>query len=244
MGPLTRYVEDAAAMLDVMAGRAKQDEGPNSCLSAIQESPKALRIRLLSDTPLGEMDPEILGNIRKVADILRSLGHQVDETPPPQITLDEFLPIWQYAISSIPTLSDRFVQPITRWIRSEGRVLGFEQAEATRQKLALRIKETFADADILMSATVPIVAPLIGSFSQTEQAQVSFAKAATLGSLTAGFNLTQGPAATLPIALTKSGLPIGLQIGGQPGNDHLILSLSRQIEKLLPWHERSSPNYG
>ena len=50
MGPLTRYVEDAAAMLDVMAGRAKQDEGSDSCLGATKGSPKALRIRLLNDT--------------------------------------------------------------------------------------------------------------------------------------------------------------------------------------------------
>ena len=243
MGPLARYVEDAAAMLDVMAGRPQQIGGSNSCLAATQKNPSALHIHLLVDTPLGKVDPEIIENVRSVANTLRTLGHRVDEVPPPQIDLEEFLPLWQYAISGIPTISDRYTQPITRWIRAEGRQVSFSQAEAIRQKLALRIKETFADADILMSATVPSVAPVIGSIRQNNQPEIAFSQAAHLGSLTAGFNLSQGPAASLPIGLSKAGLPIGLQIGGQPGADHLILSLSRQIERILPWHKRRAPDY-
>ena len=243
MGPLARYVEDAAAMLDVMAGRPGQDAGPQSCLTAARKMPPSLRIRLLIDTPLGQIDPEILSATRSFADTLRSLGHQVDEGSAPQIELDEFLPIWQYTVSGVKTVSDRYIQSITRWVRERGQEVTLEHAETRRRQLALRVEKSFADADILMSPTVPCVAPLIGSYSHQASPKSAFSEAAQLGSLTAGFNLTQGPAASLPIGLSKTGLPIGLQIGSYPGKDHLILSLSRQIEKVRPWHDRDPTDF-
>lgn len=241
MGPLARYVEDAAAMLDVMAGYPMQNAGEHSCLAATRQTPPPLHIRLLIDTPIGEIDPEILSTIRRVADLLKSLGHTVDEGPSPKIELEEFLPIWKYAISGIRTFSDRYTQPITRWLRTEGEAVSFEKADARRHELVSRIDASFAGADVVMSATVPSVAPLIDTYTQLDMPDYAFSQAAQLGSLTAGFNLSQGPAASLPVGLTKVGLPLGLQIGSRPGQDHLILALSRQIETALPWHERRSP---
>lgn len=241
MGPLARYVEDAAAMLDVMAGFPMQEVGPKSCLAATKTPPKALRIRLMIDTPLGEIDSDILSATQTFADTLRSLGHTVDEGPAPKITLEEFLPLWQFAISTIRTFSDAYTQPITRWVRQGGKNINFERAEARRLELAQRIKESFDGADILMSATVPTVAPLIGEYNKSNDPKEAFYRAARLGSLTAGFNITRGPAATLPLGLTKGGLPFGIQIGAHPGQDHLILSLSRQIEMSIPWHEYLAP---
>jgi amidase len=243
MGPLARYVEDAAAMLDVMAGHHTQVIKPGSCLSAAQKMPKNLRIRLLTDTPIGTIDSNILAPIRDFADSLRSLGHTVEEGPAAKVSIKEFLPIWQYSVSGIHTLSDRYVQPITRWVRKNGQSVTFDMAEARRLALVKRIEDSFGDVDILMSPTVPSVAPLIGAYDLLTDPKQAFYEAANLGSLTAAFNLTHGPAASLPIGLTDDGLPFGVQIGAYPGQDNLLLSLSRQIEDHLPWHNRRAPKY-
>jgi len=243
MGPLARYVEDAAAMLDVMSGHPTQEVRPDSCLAAARRSPDSLRIRLMIDTPIGTIDPEILSGVRTFADTLRSLGHTVDEGTSSKVMLEEFLPIWQYSVSRIPCLSDRYVQPITRWVRSGGQNVTFDMAETRRLEFVKRIEESFGGADILMSATVPTVAPNIGSYDRPTDPERAFYDAANLGALTAAFNLTHAPAASLPIGLTEAGLPFGVQIGAHPGQDHLILSLSRQIEEALPWQNRRAPGY-
>ena len=238
MGPLSRYVEDAAAMLDVMAGSPMQEVHADSCQSAIQKEPGDLRIRLLTNTSLGDIDPEILEATRELAQTLRSLGHTVEEGEAPPISLEDFLPIWRFAISGVRTLSDRSLQAVTRWLRAEDIQVTFAVAEARRVALAKRMEDAFKGADILLTPTVPSSAPLIGAFKAFKNPEDAFSEAARFGSLTAGFNITQGPAATIPIGLTKIGLPIGAQIGARVGKDHLILSLSRQIESALPWHTR------
>ena len=49
------------------------------------------------------------------------------------------------------------------------------------------------------------------------------------------FNLTQQPAASVPAGLTQAGLPVGLQIVGRRGEDHLVLRAARAVERALPF---------
>ena len=243
MGPLAHYVEDAAALLDVMRGHPQRDAGLSSCLAATQRRPPSLRIRLMTDTPIGPIDPELLSAVREVAETLRALGHTVDEGVSSKVKIEEFLPLWSFATSGIRTLSDRFLQPITRWVREGARGVTFEMAEALRQELVKRIDQSFGDAEILLSPTVPTIAPKIGTYDRPDEPERAFREAAQLGSLTAAFNLNHGPAASLPLGLTASGHPFGVQLGAHPGQDHLILSLSRQLEEALPWHDRRPSGY-
>ncbi len=56
-------------------------------------------------------------------------------------------------------------------------------------------------------------------------------------------NITGQPAISLPLAWSKSGLPIGVQFVGRFGEEHLLLQLAAQIEKAEPWNKRP-PVYG
>jgi aspartyl-tRNA(Asn)/glutamyl-tRNA(Gln) amidotransferase subunit A len=46
--------------------------------------------------------------------------------------------------------------------------------------------------------------------------------------------LTQQPAASIPCGLTKSGLPVGLQVVGPRYGDALVLRAARAFEKTHP----------
>jgi aspartyl-tRNA(Asn)/glutamyl-tRNA(Gln) amidotransferase subunit A len=48
------------------------------------------------------------------------------------------------------------------------------------------------------------------------------------------FNLTQQPAISIPVGLTKSGLPIGLQVAGRRFQDALVLRAANAIH--YHWH--------
>jgi Asp-tRNA(Asn)/Glu-tRNA(Gln) amidotransferase A subunit family amidase len=57
-------------------------------------------------------------------------------------------------------------------------------------------------------------------------------------------NITGQPAISLPLAWSKSGLPIGAQFVGRFGEEHLLLQLAAQIEKAEPWSNKRPPVYG
>ena len=81
--------------------------------------------------------------------------------------------------------------------------------------LVARIETVFSDADVLLSPTVSTVAPEVGEFVSPEDPETWFRRSSQLGALTATFNLTTGPAASLPLGLTDAGLPYGIQVGAR-----------------------------
>ena len=58
---------------------------------------------------------------------------------------------------------------------------------------------------------------------------------------TAQFNLSGGPAASLPLHWTANGLPVGVQIGADFGNEAVLFRLASQIETAKPWIDRRPP---
>jgi amidase len=55
---------------------------------------------------------------------------------------------------------------------------------------------------------------------------------------TQAFNITGQPAASLPLAMSRGGLPIGVQIVGRQAEDALVISLAAQLERAAPWAGR------
>ena len=55
---------------------------------------------------------------------------------------------------------------------------------------------------------------------------------------TAMCNVTGQPSITVPLAQSKSGMPIGIEIDGPVGEDALVLQLAAQLERARPWKDR------
>ena len=56
--------------------------------------------------------------------------------------------------------------------------------------------------------------------------------------------MTGQPAISLPLAFSTSGLPIGVQLVGRFGEEHVLLQLAAQIEKAEPWNKKRPAVYG
>ena len=52
------------------------------------------------------------------------------------------------------------------------------------------------------------------------------------------FNVTGGPAASVPLGWSGGGLPIGVHFGAAVGAEATVLRLARELEQAKPWHDR------
>lgn len=234
-GPLARTVADAAALLDVLAAQSMTAEDSFSTAQAI--TPESLKIRMCMQPPMGETDAEFIAPIQALADVLRGLGHTVEETDPPAASLAEFEPIYAHLFSQIPVLAKSKLQPVTRWFRTVGKTFTAADAQRAHAVLSERIAGWMGDADVLLSPTTAIPPPRVGAFAELDPAAM-WQAISPIGVFTAGFNVSGQPAATIPVGHTQVGLPIGAQLVGREGADRALFALAFQVEQALGGFDR------
>jgi amidase len=238
-GPITRTVEDAAAMFDVMAGvtvgkphRLPLPERPWQEL--LQTPPKPLRIHFVVKGPLGETDPEVAEAVQRVARVLEQAGHHVEEGDAPSGTVEEFLPVFQKMVAQPPVLSWSRVQPVTKWLGEPGKKLDPAFVAQRQAEIVARLEAGFAGSDVWVTPTVSQLPPRVGAWKSLPPKE-HFEAAAELGAFTAAFNLLGYPAANVPAGLARDGRPIGVQIACRTGEEATVLALSKQVEDAMPW---------
>jgi aspartyl-tRNA(Asn)/glutamyl-tRNA(Gln) amidotransferase subunit A len=103
-----------------------------------------------------------------------------------------------------------------------------ERAERLRHEYRERAEEAMAGLDLLLTPTLPIVAPRLGRGAvgdrDVRQALIRF---------TYPFSALGWPALALPCGPAEDGLPASLQIVGRPGADALVLAAGRLLESPL-----------
>jgi Asp-tRNA(Asn)/Glu-tRNA(Gln) amidotransferase A subunit family amidase len=98
-----------------------------------------------------------------------------------------------------------------------------EAARRLRDRLRDEVPQTLEGFDLLLTPTLPCVAPLLGHGSRT-----------VLTKLTALFNLTGWPALALPCGTAEDGLPASVQLAAPTGRDALVLGAGAALERALP----------
>jgi amidase len=225
LGPLARTVEDAAALVDAFAGTRHYSEACGA------ELPK-LRVRVLVQTPLADVDPEIAVATHDVARRLAQLGHSISEAPPLDGTIDEFVPIMSRMVGKIPLVFGMRgrLQPSTLWMHARGRAVTEAASRAAANDLARRVLAWFGDAHIVVTPTVAQLAPRVGSFAALD-GEATFRAAAPLGAFTAPFNVSGQPAISIPVGRSRSGVPIGVQLVGGLRADRLVFAIAAQLAR-------------
>jgi amidase len=246
-GPIARTVDDAAAMLDVMAGVGIGKPGwaplpPRRFAELARERPSGLRLRVALGSAHVETDPDVAAAVETVARLLEKQGHRIESRRMelPDGAVEDFLPVWQSSTVQAPVYDWSVTQPVTRWMADKGRTLDLAAVERTVARLRGLVLQQFGDADAWITPTVAVPPPRIGAWQELAPEQV-FAEAAKVGVFTAPFNVSWQPAASVPAGRSRRGHPIGVQIAGRPLADGLVLAIARAIEAEMPWADERPP---
>jgi aspartyl-tRNA(Asn)/glutamyl-tRNA(Gln) amidotransferase subunit A len=109
-----------------------------------------------------------------------------------------------------------------------------ENASRRRDEYRERVEEALGETELLLTPTIPCVAPPVGA-GGTGDLDVREA----LTERTFPFNALGWPALALPAGPAEDGLPASAQIVGRPGSDARVLAAGKLLETALADGRRS-----
>jgi amidase len=232
---VTRTVRDSAALLDAVHGHGVGDPyvippPANPYLKAIDVKQGKLRIAYITESWSGvKVDAEMRSAAERSAKLCRHLGHDVTEATPPldwQMFFDAMVVYWT---ANMTALVDFFAHLTGRKIdRSTLEATTLACYEHGKTLSAQSLLEAFAAGNEICRA--------VGAFFEESLDAIGWSeKLFDFTPFTPLFNLTGQPAISLPLHLSKSGLPLGTQFVGRFGDEATLLQLARNLELAHPW---------
>ena len=245
VGPLAATVEDAAIVLQAIAGYDAADLATanvpvSDYVSAMKEGAKSLRVGVPRAYFFDELDSEVASAIDHALRGIETMVAAVREVKLEVSTDRSVQAAESYAVhtENLAKHSDLYLPETLRRIRTGENVSAAEYIERRRELEQARrnIHAVFAEVDLLVTPTTPMAAPAIADLRANAEAL----RPAELKLLrnTRPFNVWGLPAISLPCGFTEAGLPIGLQIAGPPWREDLVLRLAHAYERVTAWHKR------
>ena len=244
-GPITRKVEDAAVMLQVMGGYDEQDPTsvktlPGDYSSHLMDPIKERKAALAVGSFIEEVtDPEILEAVRAAAKILADQGVTVVEVNTDflrEASLANALMTQAdgaaFHRERMKERPDWFGADVRQRLETGSRFTSSDYALArrTQTEVKRRCELLFEEFDFMMLPTTPIPAPVLEGEDAVERAR-------QLTRFTAPFNLTGLPALSVPCGFTKDKLPVGLQIVSRAWNESGVLRAGFAYQQATEWHK-------
>ena len=245
VGPMARTVADLRMLFEVMAGPDAGDahSAPVTSRAYNEKDLRATRIGILQSAALGSATPETRAAVDRAATLLSARGFLVE--PFELRGLDRALELWWYFFGPVvghllrtnfsgqeSLLSPMLREYLSTTISPEPLSLEqFLQACVERDLVREKILRQMDHVPILLSpvSSAPAFrhgegnyAPGTGYLDTMRYAQ--------------WLNLAGLPGASIPMSLSKEGLPIGVQIIGRPFEEELVLAVAEALEQPRgPW---------
>jgi amidase len=264
---LTRTVRDSAAMLDWTGW--PEDDAPYApppkarlYTDEIRTAPGKLRIGLYTEVPKGiPPHPDVQAVFDATAKTLEELGHT--------LIVKKDLPIdWrklyraQAAVSGamFAATIDDLKEVVGRepdagdfeplaWAsyksaqKLSGAAVGW--GLQTLRLISRQIIALWREFDVLLSPVTITPAPPIGLLDpvNVEPREFNRRQAQVFG-FTPPYNMTGQPSLSLPMGMSKDGLPIGMMFTGRMSDEATLYRLAAQLEEARPWIDRKPVVWG
>jgi aspartyl-tRNA(Asn)/glutamyl-tRNA(Gln) amidotransferase subunit A len=240
VGPMTRDAADAALMMDVISGPDARDWsalGPvdGSFVEALEGGVRGLRVAY-SPSLGGQVpvQPAVAAAVRRAVERLAGLGAYVTEADPDLTDpVDAFHVLWFGGAARVAQrLGPRqreSLDPGLREICARGArfsALDYLAAVDVRMELGRRMGRFHESYDVLVTPTLPLTA-----FAAGVEVPPGSGHRRWTGwtPFTYPFNMTQQPAASVPVGTDGDGLPVGLQLVAARHRDDLVLRTAHTL---------------
>lgn len=244
VGAITRTVDDGARMLAAITRPDARDwyALPAAKLDfdrRLDAGFSGLRIGFHPGSAQMAVDPEVAQCLRSVALAIEKAGAVVDEIALPIDDIhDLFVSHWyagaQHLVAQVAPERRSLVDPGLLEHARRGtqlRIEDYYRATFLRQRLGESLQAATRGFDAIMTPTLPFAAFEAGREWPADRRYESWTEWACF---LFPFNLSRQPAASVPVGLTRAGLPIGAQLVGALYDDERIVAIARALESLLP----------
>src|SRR5215471_16870076 len=262
-----KTVRDAAAMLDCLAVPQPGDpffipKPAETYADLIKRRPARLKIGWSTEALMGmKTDPEVASAVANVARVLAEMGHEVAEESPNfdgLKTMRSMMDVWffgfdlrlaGYSKRSGHKIGPDTLEPCTfmiyeyaKQVKPEQFINAMTAVNAARRKLGAY----FTRYDVWLSPTTTRVSESWGNYNLGRSDVKSVEELPEkvfrgVCQFTLPYNIMGTPAISLPLAMHPNGLPIGIQLGTRPADEHVVLQLAAALEDAMPWKERAPP---
>ena len=251
-GPMTRTVQDAALVMQVLSQPDARDSMSlpyqpiawGECDQGVQRL-RGLHLGLLLDAGCGlPVEAEVRAAVEHAARLFEQAGAQVSLMQPfmTQAMLDGMDHFWRMRsytdLQALPEAQRAKVLPYIRaWAESAAGMTGTQVFQASQQFHTTRVATVKACSgfDYVLSPVAPMPAFAAELPSPTND---PLRPLEHIG-FTVPFNMSEQPAASVNCGYTASGLPIGLQIAGARFDDLGVLQVAHAFEQIRgpqrPW---------
>ncbi|OYX84013.1 MAG: amidase, partial [Azorhizobium sp. 35-67-5] len=242
IGPMARHAEDLAPMLAAMSGRDLADwaQGAGALAPLAAQLPPGFplgaRIGVWAEPPTGAVEPAVAAAFAAALNRLDVLGAILEPITLPfaDRVADIFEKHWYTGaanrLQGVPEAMRAGLDPGFLEIAAEGArfsAVDLITAQAARGAFGMAMDALSARYDFIISPGVSVLPFTAGDL-------VPAGSGLTRWHLWAGFsfpiNLSQQPAAVIPLAPSPEGLPIALQIMGARGADGAVLAAAAALQ--------------
>jgi Asp-tRNA(Asn)/Glu-tRNA(Gln) amidotransferase A subunit family amidase len=243
VGPMARTVGDLQLLFEVMAGPDDGDplSAPAPLRKIAREELLRTRVGYFEDDGRTPVTPETRGAIRTAAAALQRAGFEVLPFRPEG--LEEARQLWWKLFGTAGGMvlrpyvqgHEKELSPLLKeflsWVAAEPVHTGETLLSTWLERDALRGRflEQMRSFPILLCPAAAIPAFRHGERSWLiEGKTVNYLDA---WSYTEWFNLLGNPGVVVPVGKSPEGLPVGVQIVGQPWEEELVLAMAAEIER-------------
>jgi len=245
-GPITRTVEDAAMILNVLAGYDRLDiasvEHPaEDYVSGMRQPVNGLRIGIPRAPFFDLLDADVAKAVEEALSVLGKLTKSSREVMLPS-TRDIGLngEVYAYHEEHYAHGAGRYQIPTRRSLANAGNAKAADYVRSKWKLDLLRrtIDDSFKDVDVVVLPTRRRTPRTIDAAIKREESDKP--RNPELEN-TGQFNMFGIPAISVPCGFTAKGLPVGLMIAGPRFSESRVLAVAAAFEKATEWDKQKPP---
>jgi aspartyl-tRNA(Asn)/glutamyl-tRNA(Gln) amidotransferase subunit A len=245
-GPMTLTVEDAALLMNVIAGKDQYDA--TSASDAVPDYTKEMKMNKKLTIGVPEeyyegLDPEVEKKLNESIKVFEKMGHTIKKVSllSPKYSISVYTILQRAEVSSnlgrytgVRYGNDRSFMGeeakrrimLGTYILSHGYYDAYyKKAQKIKTLIIEDMQRVFKEVDVLLASPTPITALKLGEFEKYpffgETMDVLNEAAAVAGT----------PAISVPCGFDSQGLPVAIQLMGNYFDEGLLLDVAHQYEK-------------